>query len=325
MNAKSIKCIKPVLESLERKELEYLYYLSLEGKNVFEKFKDFSGNNDMIEEIVSYYNYDYSLNLPVVGNPPASELKEIELINRIINELYSNIKEGLGILDKLRGLDDYNNQLKFVIETFIDFYLDDIKSNPTKYRNVKLKDYIDQLEEVKNSIEFLKGSYCEKATQLEEILMSLLLQNYIATLSNEDLKKFQEEIKKELDKVDISSLGIDNVSTIIPAILIGNLILLRQILGFAFHKILAIIVNSLARSLFGTGLSLAANAAIQRVTAAFLGGPFGLMLMGILLVPNIADLINPRRYDCYIPVVLYIHMKRKGLNDFFKEMEKLNS
>ncbi len=328
MNDKSISCIKPVLESLGKQELSYLYYLSIEGKNIFDKFEDFSSEKDIIEEIVSYYDYIYEnrLNIPIIGNQPSSKLGKNELVDIIINKLYINIKEGLGVIDKiLKGLDDYNNQLKLVIETFVDFYLEDIKKNPTKYRNIKLHDYVNQLREIKDNINFLKGSHCEKAIQLEETLMILLLQNYIVTLSDEDLKKFQDAIKKELDKVDLSSLGIENISEVLSSVLIGNLILLRQILGFTFHKILAIVVNTLAKSLFGINLSFAANAAIQRITAVFLGGLFAWILMVLLSIPTIADLINPRRYDRYIPVVLYIHMKRKNLEDFWKEIEEINT
>ena len=103
-----------------------------------------------------------------------------------------------------------------------------------------------------------------------------------------------------------------------------TIVLLRQALGFRFHVFAARLANLLAKAIVGRGLSLSANAALQKALARFFGG--GGFLGTVLMVANIVDtvwrFVNPRQWDRYIPAVYLIGSYRIYLKSPSYEEEK---
>ena len=126
--------------------------------------------------------------------------------------------------------------------------------------------------------------------------------------------KLPEDAKRELAK-EIGALlqkaGVDKAKAAktIETITLGGITAAKAILGFQFHILLAQLSNLLFRSLVGRGLSLAANAALQRFAGLFFG-PVGWVITILLLIPTITGLIFPRELDKYIPAVFIIGLKR---------------
>jgi hypothetical protein len=69
--------------------------------------------------------------------------------------------------------------------------------------------------------------------------------------------------------------------------------------------------------LVGRGLSLVANAALQRVVGV-LFGPIGWIITAVLTLPLIPALVNPRGYDKFIPAVFVIGITRLSQTDYEK-------
>ncbi len=87
-------------------------------------------------------------------------------------------------------------------------------------------------------------------------------------------------------------------------------ILLKQFGGFATYRFALIASNFVARSLLGSGLTLATNAALTRVIAGLLG-PVGWITSGAWLA---IDLAGPA-FRKTVPAVLYVAMLRLTLQN----------
>jgi hypothetical protein len=73
--------------------------------------------------------------------------------------------------------------------------------------------------------------------------------------------------------------------------------------------------------LVGRGLSLVANAALQRVVGV-LFGPIGWIITVVLMLPLIPALVNPRGYDKFIPAVFVIGITRLSQSLLYTDYEK---
>ncbi len=188
-------------------------------------------------------------------------------------------KEGLGLFDKIRGRDDnYGLQLDILLEV--------LEKKLSKKR------------------EFEKDPCAWEGVVEREIT---LIEDYVQLW----WKNLSEEEKREIVKVlseDLKASGID-VGKLLGG---GQLTLftLRQILGFKFHIFLGKVANLLAKAVLGKGLSVGANAVLQKVAARLFGGPLGTVLVVASVVDIVSDLINPREWDRLIPAYFLIALSR---------------
>jgi len=262
------KCVKPILYKAynNRDILCELFVISKEGKKYFEL-----QSNEEKERFKNNVIKDSFGNL----SPSYSQLE-----NGIISNMKSAIKEGLGLIDKFKKMDEYPRQLK---ESIIIL---------TKVLEKKAKDMKD--EDWKKSLIDIRNKYkkfsitCKQAEEMEEIIVSLLIDAYIRTMPESERKKFEKSIEESIKKYgkeigeDISNVKVGYILTH------GGLIVLRQLLGFKFHILLAIVVNSIWNTIMRQGLSLSANALIQRIAAIALG-PVGWILNILITIPIITE------------------------------------
>lgn len=119
------------------------------------------------------------------------------------------------------------------------------------------------------------------------------------------LDKMTEDEKRQL----FSSMGIKGSE--IPFGSAGTIIvqmLLRNFGGFATYRISVVVANLIARTLLGSGLTFAANAALMRTIGVLLG-PAGWIASGAWLL---VDLAGPA-YRKTVPAVVHIAMLRQML------------
>jgi uncharacterized protein YaaW (UPF0174 family) len=197
--------------------------------------------------------------------------------------------EGLGLVDAIKGISyNYGKQLDVMISEIL------VKS-------------------LKVSKPILQKPYdtVDGAIQREAWITEQLMDFMIKSMDEEVKKEFVNQIAAEMVKK-----GIDpsKVTVATAALLTGGLTAARAIMGFGFHKMVAIIANLLVRMLVGRGLSFAANAALQRMVG-ILFGPIGWIITAVLTLPLIPSLINPRGYDKYIPAVFVIGITRLSQNN----------
>jgi uncharacterized protein YaaW (UPF0174 family) len=142
----------------------------------------------------------------------------------------------------------------------------------------------------------------QRETWIAEKLMDSLITNM-----DEDVK---QELAKQIGQM-LKEKGIEvgKATQASTAILTGGLTAAKAILGFNFHILVAQIANLIVRMLVGRGLTLVANAALQRFVG-LLFGPIGWIITAITALPLITALINPRGYDKYIPAVFIIGVTR---------------
>ena len=188
-------------------------------------------------------------------------------------------KEGLGLFDKIRKRDDnYGVQLDILLEV--------LEKNLSEKRK-------------------FKNNPCTWEGIVEREIA--LIEDYVQLW----WKNLSEGEKRELLKLlsaDLGNSGID-VGKLLGG---GQLTLftLRQLLGFKFHIFLAKIANFLAKVVLGKGLSVGANAFLQKVAARLFGGPMGAALAVVAVVDIVSDLINPREWDRLMPAYLLIALSR---------------
>jgi len=297
-------CVRDVLETADEETLKEMLAISILGKRYLE-IGDEKHKSD-------------------IRNIHSGGLSKVELIENIIKNMYSAIIEGLEIVDKVfRKMNLYPKQLQHCIE---------ILTTALEKKAEELKD-----EEWKNNLRGIRNKYnsinltCETAVELEGVIVTLLLDAYLKTLPAEEREKISEDIEMKLKKyamkhmpnLDLSQISAGRISLILTY---GGLVALRQVLGFNFHILLAIVINAIWRYtgavIIGSGLSLAINALIQRLAALILG-PIGWVIFAISLLPLIFKLLNPREYDKYIPLVVYIYILRLNMKGYLKELREL--
>jgi uncharacterized protein YaaW (UPF0174 family) len=196
--------------------------------------------------------------------------------------------EGFGFVDAIKDISyNYGRQL-------------DVTINEVLAKSLKVHKPIFQ-----KNYDTVDGAI-QRETWIAEQLMDSMIKNM-----DEDVKKeFINQIATEMVKKGIDPSKVTAVS---GALFTGGLTAARAIMGFGFHKMVAIIANLIVRMLVGRGLSLAANAALQRMVG-LLFGPIGWIITAVLTLPLIPSLINPRGYDKYIPAIVVIGITRLSKN-----------
>lgn len=244
-----------------------------------------------------------------IRNTLSKGLNRAQLIGAIIQNMESAITEGFGIMDVFKDMDLYPKQLQHCIEVL------------TKGLEKKAEELGD--EGWKRSLKITRDKYssisltCDTAVELEEVIVTLLLDAHLKTLSEKEREKLIRNIARELKGLS----GVDE-GRIASILTYGGLIALRQLLGFNFHIILAVVINTIWKytgaMILGSGLSLAVNALIQRLAAIVLG-PIGWVIFTISLFSLGSKLLNPREYDKYIPLVVYIYILRLKIKEYLKD------
>ena len=133
--------------------------------------------------------------------------------------------------------------------------------------------------------------------KIEDAIIAVILEKTLEKMSDEEKRKLLEEMG-----------GTWNPSLTGPA-LTSAFIALFKMGGFKSYQITLIVVNAIAKFLFGRGIAFAANTAMMR-WAAVLVGPIGWAITGIWTT---VDLAGPA-YRVTIPTVIYIAMLRKKYN-----------
>ena len=207
----------------------------------------------------------------------------------VASRLNDEFSEGLGLSDALNNLDDeYANQLNFII-------------NKVLVKSLKVEKPV-----FSQSLKSIAG-----AIQRERWIAEKLMNSMITNMDEDARVEFTKEVAQVLKE---KGIPVDKAAQASTALFVGGLTAARAIMGFGFHKMVAVIANLIVRMLMGRGLTLAANAALQRFVGVFFG-PIGLIITGLTLFPLISSLLNPRGYDKYIPAVFIIGVTRISQND----------
>jgi uncharacterized protein YaaW (UPF0174 family)/GTPase SAR1 family protein len=123
------------------------------------------------------------------------------------------------------------------------------------------------------------------------------------------LKMFEDALERMTDDEKRSillSMGISEYSIPMGAIGVAAVQnLLRELGGFSIYRVTVIVANMVSRSLLGSGLSFATNAALTRAVGAFLG-PVGWIATGLWLV---IDLAGPA-YRKTVPAIIHVALLR---------------
>ncbi len=211
--------------------------------------------------------------------------QEFDVEGRALDMQYL-IQKGFMLVDTIRGLDHYGKQIDYTIKKVL------LKAfNKTKPR---FKYNYDTIEGVK---------------EREEWIIHVLLEKFWDGLSEEDKIALVREIEEDLKDADINS------KKLLKMIKTGHasLTVIRQILGFKFHIFLAKLANAVVKVLLKRGLSLSANAMLQKF-AAIVFGYFGWFLIVINLLNIVSSLLNPRRFDVFISCVFFIGVHRLNMS-----------
>ncbi|MDR6710224.1 uncharacterized protein YaaW (UPF0174 family)/GTPase SAR1 family protein [Novosphingobium sp. 1748] len=126
------------------------------------------------------------------------------------------------------------------------------------------------------------------------------------------LKMFEDALEHMTDeekRAILLSMGINEAS--IPYGPLGTAIffnVLRELGGFSIYRITVVVANMVSRSLLGSGLSFATNAALTRAVGSLLG-PIGWIATGLWLV---SDLAGPA-FRKTVPAVVHVAMLRTML------------
>jgi uncharacterized protein YaaW (UPF0174 family) len=226
-----------------------------------------------------------------------------DIVNQIIKNMEDAITEGVGFFDIFRDMDKYARQLQECLTVVS-------QALKKKAKEIGNNEWLKEIEKVEAKYSNIYNYSCYTALKLEEDIISLLIDAYIRTLPEDEKEKLLKEIEKIVKNLGVNNLPKGQISLVLAQ---GGLIALKSLLGFQFHIILAIVVNAIwnitGRILVGKGLSLAVNAAIQRIAAIALG-PIGWVITVVLTLPLVTKLLNPREFDKYIPLIVYIYIIR---------------
>jgi uncharacterized protein YaaW (UPF0174 family) len=187
----------------------------------------------------------------------------------------------------------------------------DISYNYGKQLDVTINDVLVTSLKVTKPMFSKDAGTVEGAIQREGWIAEKLMDSLITNMDEDARKELVNQIGKMLMEKGIDAGKAARASA---AILTGGLTAARAILGFNFHILIAQIANLIVKLLVGRGLTLAANAALQRVFG-ILFGPIGWIITAIMALPLITTLINPRGYEKFIPAVFIIGVTRLSQND----------
>lgn len=132
---------------------------------------------------------------------------------------------------------------------------------------------------------------------MEGLLLESIIKDMWEKLSQSERIALLSDLKNDVDNIDFNSIGGITSSMLIQVFRAG---------GFASYKITLIIVNAIAKTILGRGLSLAANASITRGLSVIVG-PIGVILSALWSVYDIAGPV----YRVIIPCTILIAAYRK--------------
>ncbi|GHU39716.1 hypothetical protein FACS1894105_14460 [Clostridia bacterium] len=225
----------------------------------------------------------------IINSP--KELKEYgERLNIlwIVEEINNKFVKGTGFMDTMNELsDNYGKQL-------------DVTISEVLVKSLKVQKPI-----FSKSADTIDG-----AMQRENWIAEKLMDSMIKDMDEETKKAFANQVSELLKEQGVS---VGDATKASSALLVGGLTTAKAVLGFQFHILVAQIANMLVKALVGRGLSLAANAALQRFVG-FLFGPVGWVITILTTLPLITSLFNPREYDKFIPAVFIIGISRISQN-----------
>jgi hypothetical protein len=242
-------------------------------------------------------------------------LKCVLLYGKKIQEEAGKIISSPGELEKYGNdvtVDWVSNQLDGVFIEGTGFMdgLKDIACNYGKQLDVTINKVLVKSLKVTKPMFSKNADTVEGAIQREVWIAEKLMDSIVANM-DEDVRP---EMAKQIAEI-LKEKGMDpgKVMKATTALLAGGLTAARAIMGFGFHKMVAVYANLFAKTLVGRGLSFATGATLQRMVG-FLFGPIGWIITVILALPSLTSLINPRGYDKFIPAVFLIGVTRISQN-----------
>lgn len=234
------------------------------------------------------------------------------------------------IINDSKQLASYGKHLneKWVAQTMEDCILtgtgfmdciNDITDNYGKQLDLTIKEVIVKSLKIPMPIFSKNTNFFAGVVQRETWIVEQLMNSIIIDMGEDRRREFSKQIEQLLKAKGCSASKATEVGA---AIVVGGLTTAKTIMGFNFHIVLAQVSNIIVRAITGKGLSLVANATLQKSAGLFLG-PVGWIITGILTLPLLTSLINPRNYDKFLPAVFIIGvsrlantLKRSLLNEF---------
>ena len=198
--------------------------------------------------------------------------------------------------------------------------LKDISYNYGKQLDVTINEFLVKSLKISKPIFSKDADTVEGAIQREIWISEQLMDSIIKNMDDDVKKEFVKQIAETMKEKGIDPAKATSASA---ALLTGGLTAARAIMGFGFHKMVAIIANLIVKMLTGKGLSLAANAALQR-TVGILFGPLGWIITAALTLSSIPSLVNRRGYDKYIPaigVIGFTRLSQSGGDEKYDQSE----
>lgn len=222
------------------------------------------------------------------GEPAEEDVQDqvLELVGKhttpveIIEKMKVSFQDGFGIIDWVTGK----------------------SNNYGKCLDILTKDILPQAFNVSKPSFLTSEDTWEGIEEREEWIRIRFIEHFWKGLGEEEKKKLIEALADELRE---EGINVDKVLKVISSGQ-GGLTVLRSLLGFKFHILTAKLVNMVAKLILGRGLSLAANAMIQRYVAVIFGGPIG---WGLFVI-NLTSMFMSRDWKALTPAIALIALIR---------------
>lgn len=244
-------------------------------------------------------------------------LKEINNSDLIASRLISRFGQGLRIVDTFKNLIDKDTPYgNFVRNVFIS--IDKVSLYKRIFKNEQsYLDNIYQLEPKLKTKEYINTE--EGALKIESYFVIYLLEKSLKDFSEDQIKEMLQEISSELSKENNEMA--DQILDITKSMQLGiNLSkILLQILRLSIGKGVfmnssVIIANIILRNIMGKGMTYARNAVFRKYMASLLGGPWGWITAAILVIPDIAGIVNRRDFLAATNSIMYFYFLRMTSN-----------
>ena len=193
---------------------------------------------------------------------------------------------------------------------FMDQVINDVHNNYGKQLDIVINEVL--IQSLKVTKPFFSSDIDEKkgVLQREQWITEKLMDSMIAAMDEDAKKEFVHQVERMLRAKGIDYAQVTKTSAIL---LTGGLTAARKVMGFQFHILVAQVANMVVRMIAGRGLSVAANAMLQKFVATWFG-PVGWIIGIFGGLGIITSLINPREYDKYIPSIFIIGAARIAQN-----------